>query len=127
MIGVGVRRIFLARAVVDMRRSFDTLAGMVRDQLGSDPLSGDAFVFVGRDRRRLKVLLWDRDGFWVCAKRLARGCFALPDPALERTSSLTVVLDPAAWALLLSGITVLHQRRSPRWFGPHDALGNVRK
>jgi len=93
VIGVGVRRIFLARAVVDMRRSFDTLAGMVRDQLGSDPLSGDAFVFVGRDRRRLKVLLWDRDGFWVCAKRLARGYFALPDPALERTSSLTVVLD----------------------------------
>lgn len=121
MIGIGVRRILLARAVVDMRRSFDTLAGMVRDQLGRDPLSGDAFVFVGRDRRRLKVLLWDRDGFWVCAKRLARGCFALTEPALARDSAATVALDPASWALLLSGITVISQRRSPRWFAPQDA------
>lgn len=113
--GFGASRILLARGVVDMRRSFDTLAGMVRDQLGRDPLSGEAFVFVGRDRRRLKVLWWDGDGFWVCAKRLARGGFALPAPALTKESREVLTLDAASWALLLSGMTVLTHRQSPRW------------
>ncbi|MBA3710768.1 MAG: IS66 family insertion sequence element accessory protein TnpB [Planctomycetes bacterium] len=47
------RRIFLARSATDMRRGIDTLASMVMGELGSDPRSGDCFVFVGRDRRRL--------------------------------------------------------------------------
>lgn len=111
MIAFPVRRIFLARAVTDMRRSFDTLAGMVSSQLGHDPHSGDAFVFVGRDRTRLKVLLWDGDGFWVCAKRLSRGSFALPSP--DATGAIAV--DAAQWALLLAGITVLTQRKSLRY------------
>jgi len=110
----GVRRIYLARAVTDMRRSFDTLAGMVLGQLGRDPTSGDAFVFVGRDRRRLKVLLWDGDGFWLCAKRLARGRFTLPSPALARDARETVALDAASWGALLAGVTVDVRRRSPR-------------
>lgn len=112
MISLGVRRIFLARAVVDMRRSYDTLAGMVRSQLSQDPLCGDAFVFIGRDRKRLKVLLWDRSGFWLCAKRLERGSFALPMPALGRDAVDAIELDAAQWMLLLEGITVLSSKRS---------------
>ena len=115
MIAFPVRRIFLARAVTDMRRSFDTLAGMVSSQLGHDPHSGDAFVFVGKNRQRLKVLLWDGDGFWVCAKRLSRGSFALPSPAAARDATGAIAVDAAQWALLLAGITVLTQRKSPRY------------
>lgn len=115
MIAISARRIFLARAVVDMRKSFDSLAALVMHQLDSDPLGGDAFVFVGRDRRRLKALVWDGDGFWLCAKRLARGTFALPEPALARDARAVFELDHARWVLLLSGITVLTQRISPRW------------
>ncbi len=115
MIVPGVRRIYLARAVTDMRRSFDGLAGMVLGQLGRDPLSGDAFVFIGRDRRRLKALLWDGDGFWLCAKRLARGRFTLPEPALARDARDAIELDAAAWGALLAGVSMTVQRRSPRW------------
>jgi len=120
MISLGVRRIFLARAVVDMRRSYDTLAGMVRSQLSHDPLSGDAFVFIGRDRKRLKALLWDRSGFWLCAKRLERGSFALPMAALARDARESIELDAAHWALLLEGITVLSSKRSRHY--QHDVL-----
>lgn len=112
MIALPIRRIFLARAVTDMRKSFDSLMDLVQHQVGRDPYSGDAFVFIGRRRRRLKVLLWDRDGFWVLAKRLERGGFALPLLALERESREVVELDHAAWALLLAGITMLHAKRS---------------
>lgn len=115
MIVPGVRRIYLARAVTDMRRSFDGLAGMVLGQLERDPLSGDAFVFIGRDRRRLKALGWDGDGFWLCAKRLARGRFALPEPALARDARTALELDAAAWGALLAGVSMTVQRRSPRW------------
>lgn len=121
MIGTGVRRIFLARAVTDMRRSFDTLAGMVSSQLGQDPLSGDAFVFVGRKRTTLKVLLWSEGGFWLCSRRLARGTFALPSPAEARDATGAIALDAAQWALLLAGITVVVQRRSPRYAAMHGA------
>lgn len=115
MIAFAVRRIFLARAVVDQRKSFDTLAALVRDQLGGDVLGGDAFVFVGRDRRRLKILLFARGGFWLCARRLERGTFALPSPALPRDARETLELDHAQWALLLDGIHASVERRSPRW------------
>lgn len=124
MIAFAVRRVFVARAVVDMRKSFDSLITLVQHQLVQDLYSGDAFVFVGRDRRRLKVLLWDRDGFWVLAKRLERGAFALPFSALSGAACDVQEVDPATWALLLAGITMLSAKRSrhdPR-IPPRDAV-----
>ena len=78
MLNVTGRRVFLARAAVDMRKSYQTLADVVRLQMGMDPLTGDVFVFVGRDRMRVKVLVWDASGYWVCAKRLEGSRFAVP-------------------------------------------------
>jgi transposase len=60
----------------DMRKGFDGLYGLVRTALGQDPLSGDLYLFVSRDRRRAKVLLWDGTGLCIYAKRLERGRFA---------------------------------------------------
>ena len=60
----------------DMRKGFDGLSGLVAGKLGRDPLSGDLFLFVSRDRRRAKVLLWDGTGLCLYAKRLERGRFA---------------------------------------------------
>jgi transposase len=114
MIAFGVRRIFLACAVTDMRKSFDSLACVVQHQLQHDPLSGDAFVFVGRDKKRLKVLLWDRDGYWVLAKRVDVGTFALPCARAEKLASTVQYLDAAAWSLLLAGITIEKMKRSRR-------------
>jgi transposase len=123
VIAFPVRRLFLARAVTDMRRSFDTLSGMVSSQLGHDPHSGDAFIFVGKDRRRMKVIFWDGDGFWLCARRLARGTFALPAAPAARDATEVMPLDAAQWALLLAGITVLEQRRSRRYHHVVQACG----
>ena len=110
-----VQRLFLARAYVDMRKSFDGLSSLVIGQLNKDPLNGDAYLFVGRDRKRLKVLLWDGDGFWLFMKRLAKGRFILPEPALDRDAAETVLLDTAAWGALLAGVEMSVRRRSPRY------------
>jgi transposase len=88
-----------------MRRGIDTLSAMVAGELGEDPYTGDCFLFVGRDRRRLKVLLWEDGGFWLCLKRLESGTFPLPagwnEPSLK-----SVNLSPARVHALLEGIDV---------------------
>ena len=63
-------RIFVDVGVTDMRKSSDGLCGVARDGMNMDPLSGDLFAFCNRRRNQLKLLLWDRGGFWVFAKRL---------------------------------------------------------
>ena len=55
---------------------------LVEHQLGHDPYAGDVFVFIGRKKCRMKVLLWDASGFWLCARRLESGIFAVPRPLL---------------------------------------------
>lgn len=79
MLGQGRNiRVLAYGAPVDMRKSFDGLAAIVRGGLGADPLSGELFLFVSRNCRRAKVLLWDGTGLCVYAKRLERGRFTAP-------------------------------------------------
>lgn len=63
---------------VDMRKSFDTLSVLVKNELGREVLSGDVYVFVGKTRRRAKVLYWDGTGLCLFSKRLEKGRFAAP-------------------------------------------------
>ena len=60
----------------DLRKGFDGLHALVAEQMQRNVLSGDLFLFVSRDRRRAKCLLWDGTGLCVYAKRLERGRFA---------------------------------------------------
>jgi len=87
-------RIYLYRGVCDMRKSFDGLCGIIRSDLGMDPLSGSLFVFVNRTRRMVKLLYWDRDGLALWYKRLEQGRFILPekDGSIERRD-LTMLLE----------------------------------
>lgn len=83
----------------DMRKSFDGLSALVSAARARDPLSGDLFLFVSRDRKRAKVLLWDGTGLCVYAKRLERGSFTavwtLPgdEPARLTMSELQLFLE----------------------------------
>jgi transposase len=58
----GEIRVFVCIQPADMRRSFDGLCGMVENIVQQEPLSGHLFVFRNRNRDRLKILYWDRDG-----------------------------------------------------------------
>jgi transposase len=103
-------RVFLAVDPVDMRGSFDALAGHVR-RLGLDPISGHLYVFLARNRRLAKVIWFDGSGWCILAKRLVRGTFELPTD-LEGVDRLAI--DASSLAALLEGIDLRAPRR--RWY-----------
>jgi len=88
-------RYHLYNGVVDMRKGFDGLSGLVQNELGRDPLSGEVFIFVNRSRNRMKLLVWEEGGFVLWYKRLEQGTFELPVGELN-TPSLSV-----SWSKLL--------------------------
>jgi transposase len=104
-------KIYLGVSPVDMRKGFDGLFGLVRDQLGQDPFSGHLFLFTNGSRNRIKALLWDGSGLWVCAKRLERGRFHWP---IGREQS-TVMMRPEELAMLLNGLDVQQAQRRRNW------------
>lgn len=102
MIPSGVQ-IFIAVAPIDLRYSFDRLAGLAKEQVGYDPRSGALFVFFGRRREAVKVLFFDGSGLCVFYKRLDRGTFTLP--RIEAGAS-HVEIDESALEALLDGFEV---------------------
>lgn len=100
-------RVFVALDPVDMRGSFDALAGHVR-RLQHDPLDGALYLFVNRRRRLLKAIWFDRTGWAIFAKRLERGTFELPKPVGDARQ---IRVDPAQLAMILEGIDLRARRR----------------
>src|SRR4029077_18406272 len=111
--GLGLAtKVYVAVEAVDMRKGFDGLYGLVRDQLGHDPLSGYLFLFSNRTRTRLKALVWDGSGLWVCAKRLEKGRFRWP-AASEKQRSVSMRAEELA--MLVNGLDLkLAQPR--KWY-----------
>lgn len=105
-------RIWLATEASDMRCGFDRLAERVRGVIGQDPLSGHYFVFRSRRGDRLKILLWDRDGFLLWYKRLESGVFKLPRVA---EGARSMELRASELAMILDGIDVSKLKRVPRY------------
>lgn len=107
MFGLGsATKIYIAIEGVDMRKGFDGLYGLVRDRLGEDPLSGHLFLFANRERTRLKALVWDGSGLWVCAKRLEKGRFRWPAATEDRC----LLMRPEELAMLLNGMDIAAAR-----------------
>jgi len=106
-------KIYLGVEAVDMRKGFDGLFGLVRDHLGQDPLSGHLFLFTNRGRNRLKALLWDGSGLWICAKRLERGRFRWP---ASTTPELSVTMRPEELAMLLNGLDLAQAQERKNWY-----------
>jgi transposase len=104
-------RIYLSPGATDLRRSIDGLMALTRDRLGLDPLTGHLFLFRNRRGDRVKVLVWDRSGFWVLYKRLERGTFAWP----TENSGEAFEMRGTDLMLLLSGIDLSSTRRR-RWY-----------
>lgn len=109
-------RVFLCTVPTDMRRSFDKLAAQARELLKQDPLSGHLFVFRNRSGDRVKILFWDRTGYWILYKRLEEGRFHFP---VNEAGQVEVVSTDLM--LLLEGIDLAGARRRRRYERPNVA------
>jgi transposase len=108
----GQVRVHVYGRPTDMRKSFDGLYALTRQELAQDPLSGRLFVFINRRATQMKVLYWDRTGFCVWAKRLERGRF-LSDWRCTTTREI----DWTGLKMLLEGIEAKVVRKRYKYPG----------
>ncbi len=93
--------VYVVAEPVDLRKSIDGLALVVESRLGCSPLSGTVFVFFNRGGDKVKLLWWDRHGFWLAYKRLEKGRFRRP---------LTNAITRSELLLLLEGVDLSVRR-----------------
>lgn len=105
------RRYFLYRMATDMRKSFDGLSGLVKQEMKQHVLSGDVFIFINRRRNQVKLICWDRDGLAVYHKRLEKGTFELPTSGSDSVITLTAL----QLRLILDGIQLQSIKHRPRY------------
>ena len=105
--------IYVCLGPTDMRKSFDSLAALVREWLGHDPLSGHLFVFRSRRGDRVKLLRWDRDGWTLYYRRLEQGTFRFPTTNDPQARSIEI--SSQELSLVLWGIDPASVKRQPRY------------
>lgn len=104
--------ILMYRHPVDIRKSFDGLIGLVRNDLDADPVSPTFFVFFNKRRNKIKILYWDNDGFAIWYKRLEKGTFRLTLPTDENAG---IKITRAQLAMLLEGIDFQNIKKRKRF------------
>jgi len=104
-------RIFLCTTPTKMHYSFDRLMGRAREIFDQDPTTGHLFLFVNRNRDRMKILFWDRDGFCIWYKRLERVTFQLLTPTVDKEG---IELDYPQLVKLIGGLDLRTGRRRKR-------------
>ena len=105
-------RYYIYAPAADLRKGFDGLSGIVRNELLRDPLSGDAFIFINRRRNLLKLLVWDQNGFVIYYKRLESGTFEIPK---RQIGSKSVVISREELVMILEGISLEKIKRRKRF------------
>lgn len=113
-------RIYLYHKSTDMRRSFDGLYGVVKNEFRLDIRQGGLFLFINKRRSMVKCLYWDTDGMAIWSKRLEQGTWQHPQPSHEGNH---LTMDTTELQLLLSGIELSSARRRKRYVAP--ALGDA--
>ena len=106
----GNHRVFLCRSYVDFRKAHDGLCAIIRDQFRDDPFSGDIFAFFNRAKDRIKLVMWDRNGFWLLYKRLEKGRFPFAVSGQGR-----IEIDQAELSMILEGIEWRKAKKSSRF------------
>lgn len=99
---------------VDLRKSFDGLAGAVEETMGQDAMSGQIFVFFNRRANQIRLLWWDRDGWMLLAKRLESGQFQPPWLGSSPVGRVWE-MQAADLSLVLAGVDIRGARRLARW------------
>ena len=108
--------IWLSVQPADLRKSFDGLAALVEQWLDGDPLSGHVFVFRNKAADRVKLLVWDEDGYVIYYKRLEAGTFRFPVNGNGKPASIAI--RAADLLMLLDGVDLASIRRRPRYRRP---------
>ena len=106
------QRYFICTTPVDMRKGIDGLCGVVRHLLEDNPQSGYVFLFFNKDRDKVKILVWDNDGYVMYHKRLERGTFEII-PA--DSGKMKIALRYDHLVMLLSGISIRHVVQRKRY------------
>ena len=91
-------QVYLALGVTDLRNNIDGLALIVEKQFRLDPFSNSLFVFCNRRKDKIKILYWDKNGFWLYYRRLEEGHFQWPD-RYDGKSNLAVTRQQLTWIL----------------------------
>jgi len=108
-------RIYIHAEPIDMRKSFDALFGIVKNEFSMDVRAGGLFLFINLRRNRIKLMYWDTDGLAIWMKRLERGSLQHPQP---KDNSKHVVMDATELNLLLSGIELSSVKKRKRYVAP---------
>ena len=103
------RQVYLACDSTDLRKSIDGLAALVREGFDLDPFSPCLFVFCNRERDKIKILEWDRNGFWLYYRRLEKGRFRWPSGIGD--STMAVTRRELRW--LLDGLSLEQKKAHP--------------
>jgi len=101
-------KVYLHRAPIDFRLNIDGLATLVEQSLGLDPLASSVYVFGNRHRNRVKILGWERNGFWLLLKRLEKDRFIWP----SETAVPSLTVEQLHW--LLDDIDIGVVQRHPQ-------------
>jgi transposase len=97
-----------------MRKSFDGLSGIIRNELEGNPCNGDVFIFINRNRNKMKLLHWQGIGFILYYKRLEEGTFE----TLEYDPQTgTIVLNYAQVVMMVDGLSIKNIQKR-RLFSP---------
>ena len=95
-------KVFACKVPTDMRGSFDSLYKRAKDVIGMDPSSGHMFLFVNKNRSRVKILFYDGTGYVIIAKRLDKGTFSKFNPYYKKN----IILTQAEFALFFEGAAI---------------------
>ena len=103
---------YIYTSITDMRKSYNGLSGLVRNEMESDPTNGDVYVFFNRNRQLMKMLVWDHDGYAIYSKRLEKGTF---ERITDKTKGTKYAIAYNHLVMLLSGISLLGIKKRPRY------------
>ncbi len=96
----------------DMRKSFDALSGLVRNNLGTNPINGDVFIFINKSRDKIKLLNWQGAGYLLYYKRLEKGTFELPR---YDASVGSITLGYAQLVMIMDGLSIKNLQKRVRY------------
>jgi transposase len=107
------QRIFVYQESCDMRIGIDGLSNLTKYELNQDPCSGDLFVFINSKRNRLKILVWERGGFWLLSKRLETGRF----PQIQNHNK-DLIVTRTDFMMMIDGIVFVKTKQTKRFMLP---------